>query len=1101
MNLSIIPNYDDIFSKLHLAWDAVQTSKSLRIVLIEGESGMKKSHLVRKFLQSSHARYIIGNGSGIPAPYLPLQMGCESMLQLDIVQEQLHKTPEEVPKEWKIALTEFAQVMYLIQTRSNPLWDLLARWRSPSLVPSSSGDDLEEEESGRLKPVNLPELFTRALGELTRLSPVVVFINNLDVTDISTIESLTRNIIPALQDSPLLFITTFEPEQREANTTVSEFVETVRQIPGTDYLRLDPLREEQIQQLLSSDFCWWIKDIPHRRIQALAQRIHTLTGGNFSQVQDLLLWHEKNGAKRICEHLDCIPDFGSFLRQKFAQMSKAEKIFLQMASTQGFYFCLPVVARALKQTRSALEPILSKLTRTPGGWIGLDTVVNFGSGEFTWYHFLGHFRRELVYKSIPQHSRRGYHRKLAKALEEVFYGDTSTIVELLATQFDLADMRNKASFYQAMAAQRANDQGNFCKGLEYAQKGLERLGELANVPNMHPRWCRLMIEKGRAMHTTAHVLMAENLLREAYEAAEDLPDTTLRMDAGRYLGQILLDRNSWDEGIHVIVQSIALAIERKNWRVVIDGIEHLRDRFRRCGYIEAFFEICKMIIDKMSTEARGRRQRVSGEDPGDQKKGPSKPEENFDSILQHLEQAYQESRPDVEPTEQAQVVLAEILHSQGWLHYQLSQNEKALDAFRKALQELEQLEHSERYAETFYKIHRGMAEVYLRTGDFPQALQEVDEAMRWVDASYQRKNQALIRSAKAAVLQLMGRIEEGKQELEMALKMLQSSSGLTTLGEVERDYGFFLYNTIGCSPRARQMYQKSHDHYATAGDFDQMQRSILHLATLDKHQGAFEKALAAYKELLHIAIVQNDKVGQSICRDRIGDIYRIQNHIGNAEQAHINAIQLCDATHNMGGKAIALRSLGQTRLINWDLKQAKDMFVQSDLLYQTYAGPQMQHYRTIMFLGRLALSQQNISEALARFHAAQTFFETVQNLFWLSLCALNQGLAYLISGEAEEALSKTRYALKFLKDMEDWRIGDAHHLLARCYLATGKLKHAQHEIEEAKTQFMKCRLFHRIYQAENTGLAIENASKTKNIEKWRGIDLQELRLNFNHLGI
>lgn len=1075
MDLSIIPNYDEIFTRLHIAWDAVQTSKSLRIVLIEGESGMKKSSLVHKFLQSSDARYIIGHGSGIPVPYLPLRMACESMLRLDIVQKQLKKDPETVSKKWKIALTEFAQLMDLIQTTGDPLWGLLARWRTPALISSSSGDDLEEEGTGRVKPVNLPELFTHALGELTRLSPVIVFIDNLDVTDISTIESFTRNIIPTLQETPLLFITTFEPGGGNAGAIFDEFVETVRQIPGTEYLRLDPLQEEHIHHLLTSDFCWWMKGIPDRRIQTLVQRIHTLTGGNFSQVQDLLLWYEKNGEKNICEILETIPDFNSFLQKKFAQIvEEEEKIFLQMAASQGLYFCLPVIAKALEQNEIELKPILSKVTSKPGGWIGLDTVAHFGSCKFTWYRFLGCFRHELVYNSIPKDIRRVYHQKIATALKEVYCGHVSPIVELLATQFELADMRDKAAFYQAVAAQRANDQGEFSKGLEYAQKGLESLDEHKNGAKIIPIWCRLLIEKGRSMHNTGHTLMAEEVLRAAYEFADDLPDTTMRMDAGRYLGQMLLDRNSWDEGIHVIVQSIALAFERKNWMVLIDGMEHLRDRFRRCGYIEAFFEICKMIIDEMNAEAPDRGQILPGEHPGDQ--------------------------PDMEPTEQAQVVLAEILNSQGWLHYQLSENEKALEAFRRALQALEQLEHSERYAETYYKVHREMAEVYLRTGDFPQSLQEVEKAMRWADASYQRKNQALIRSAKAVILRLMGRIKEGKQELESALKMLKYSSWLTTLGEVERNYGFFLYNT-GCSSHARQMYQKSHDHYATAGDFDQMRRSMLHLATLDKEQGAFQKALAAYQQLLHTAIIQNDKVGQSICRDRIGDIYRIQNHIGDAEQAHLNAIHLCDATYNMGGKAIALRSLGLTHLVNWNLKQTQSLFVQSDVLYRTHAGSQTQHHQTILFLGRLALSQNDLSDAFAKLHAAQTFFETVQNLFWISICALNQGLAYLISGKAEKALSKAKYALKLLKGMESWHTGDAYHLLARCYLATGKLKQAEIAIEQAERQFRKCKLFHRIYQAENTELSVEKAYKTENIKKWRVMDLKELRLDFNHLGI
>ena len=1100
MDLSIIPNYIDILGKLHLAWTAVQASKSLCIVLIEGESGMKKSTLVRRFLESSTGNYIIGHGSGIPSPYLPLRMACESMLQLDSVQVQLKKEPETVSKEWKIALTNFAQALGVILTADDPVWELLAQWRKPSLDSSIAGDDLGEGEIGRLKPVNLPELFTCALGELTRLSPVIAFMNNLDVTDIPTIESLTRNVIPMLEDSPLLFIATFEPGAGNTEAIFDEFVETVRQLPGTQYLKLEPLQEEHIHQLLTSPSFWWIRGETEERIQALAARIHALTGGNFSQVQDLLFWHENEDEKDIYEILETVPDFYSFLQKKFAQIAEEEKIFLQMAASQGLYFCLPVVAKALGYAEIDMKAILSKVTSKPGGWIGGDTVAYFGSCEFTWYRFLGRFRHELAYYSIPEHVRRVYHRKIAEALEKVYHGHVSIIAELLATQFDLAASRNKAAFYQAMAAHCANEQGDFSKGLEFAQKGLENLGKCVDIPENLLIWCRLMIEKGRAMHTTGHGLMAEKILRETYKAAEDLPDTTLRMDAGRYLGHMLLERNNWDEGICVIVQSITLAIEQKKWIVVIDGIETLRDRFRRCGYTEAFFDICKMLIDMMETEVKEITTNSPNHLPCAQKDISYTSEENFENILQRLEQAHHDSSPRGELTEQANVVLAETLHSRGWLHYQLSENEKALEDFGKALRTLEQLEHLERYAETYYKIHRGRAEVYLRIDDFSQSLQEVEKAMRWADVSYQRKNQALIRSAKVAVLRLMGRIEEGEQELESALGILKSSSWLATIGDVERDYGFFLYNT-GDEPHAKTMYQKSREHYETAGDFDQMQGAMLHLAVLDQHQGAFQKALATYQQVLSKAIVQNDKVSQSICHDRLGEIYRIQGYIGNAEQSHLNAIQLSDTTHNMGAKAIALRSLGQVHLVNWDLLQAQVLFIQSDLFYQAHVGPEIQHHRTILFLGRVALSQHDMAEAFTAFDAVQKFFETVHDLFWLSMCAVNQGLAYLMIGEVETSLLKAQHALEFFQGMESWRIGDAYHLLARCYLAAGQLNQAQSSVEQAERHFMMCKLFHRIYQAENTELLIDKAYDTEDLEKYRIVDPNELRVTFNHLGV
>lgn len=70
---------------------------------------------------------------------------------------------------------------------------------------------------------------------------------------------------------------------------------------------------------------------------------------------------------------------------------------------------------------------------------------------------------------------------------------------------------------------------------------------------------------------------------------------------------------------------------------------------------------------------------------------------------------------------------------------------------------------------------------------------------------------------------------------------------------------------------------------------------------------------------------------------------------------------------------------------------------------------------------------------------------------WLGIAYLNQGLAYLANRQAQEAISATLEACQVLKTIQSWRVSEVYHLLARCYLAVGKLKEAQTKIEEAKT--------------------------------------------------
>lgn len=159
MEFSFLPQYAHILQELHAAWNTVQSSKTLRIVLIEGESGMKKSELVRAFLNESQAPCIVGRCSDIPEPYLPFRLAYESLLELEMVQEELQKSPEEVTEEqWQIALTTFAQALRMVQPTGNPVWEQVKQWESTALV-SSVPDSLEAEGGSHPKPISFPEVF------------------------------------------------------------------------------------------------------------------------------------------------------------------------------------------------------------------------------------------------------------------------------------------------------------------------------------------------------------------------------------------------------------------------------------------------------------------------------------------------------------------------------------------------------------------------------------------------------------------------------------------------------------------------------------------------------------------------------------------------------------------------------------------------------------------------------------------------------------------------------------------------------------------------------------------------------------------------------
>ena len=127
--------------------------------------------------------------------------------------------------------------------------------------------------------------------------------------------------------------------------------------------------------------------------------------------------------------------------------------------------------------------------------------------------------------------------------------------------------------------------------------------------------------------------------------------------------------------------------------------------------------------------------------------------------------------------------------------------------------------------------------------------------------------------------------------------------------------------------------------------------------------------------------------------------------------------------------------------------------------------------------------------------------EKVQDSLWVGIGLLNRGLLYLGTKDHKKGLADAQHALEIFEPIEIWRVSEAHHLLARCYLALGDLEQSQKEIEQAKSLFMKFGLFHRVHQVENTELKVEEARETGNFKQYQKLDLEELRQDFNHLGI
>lgn len=1041
MDISTLPDYRRALGEIQTAWDNVLRSGTLRVVVLEGESGANKTDVIEMFIKMSQPPTVRSHGVEIPEPYLPLRIAFESMLRLEIVQEQLRQSPEKVSPDWEITLTTLAQLLPLLALTPTPTVEALANWQPAfraHVVSSSS------EENEPLHPVTLSGLFTLALGEMAARKPLLFLVDDVDLADDATVEALTLDILPALTDSAVLFICAMEPKVKPA-TALSQFTRWIESTPSSQRLTLSPLSVIDISTILCNE----TTGLAGKQLEKVAARIHRATGGNLAGVRNMVHW-----IKRTSEDALTIIDAGLdrtvVLQERFAQLSQLERTVLQMASVQGTMFCAQAVTLATDKQSIEIEAVLNQIVQTKQ-YVFFDADAALNETTLHWYRFRGRYVRDWIYSTIPQEQLAMYHQKIGLALEALYSDARVSIAGVLAQQFKLGKLFDRAVRYYALVARQANEQGAMDQALEYAQNGLDMCENTQE--NLMFR-CDLLLQKGRALMNSEKAHLAEDSLRETIEKAQEFEIPQLEMESLYYLGELLLNRNVWDEGMELVRQAMELAVERKAWSIIVAGMEKLRGYYSSQDP-ETFLTLCDRIITSIT----------------------------------------------LNPSPEAKFAIAEILEDKAWLFYQKRQHPETMTALQQALASLCSADSLSQFPETRFKIYQRLARSFCATQSYQESLNEAEHALAWAKASHNRANIAKAHDTKAFVLRQMGRISEGEKEYEMALDLLKNSSDLMTLGSIAGNYGHFL-SLSGRKRHAREFYMRSYSYRQAGNYLRALQISQNNLAAVDKHLGLFQSALTIYEQLYNEGTAQNDKSRQSLSLNHIGDINRILGRLDESRRAHEEALRICEAIGGQGRKAITLRYLGRAFLCGWQLDRARKHLEEADEMnWDNKVITRNRHLYNQIYLGRLSLCEGNLSDSNEQLNAAIESLQVLEDQSWVGIGYLNLGLLFFEQGELTDGVSMTQKALETLNASESWRTVEAHHLLGRYYIATGDLSEAEREIEKAKTGFMDLGLSHRVFQVENTELYIQEARKARDYTKWQCLLSSELQYDFNHLGI
>ncbi|MBN2006242.1 MAG: tetratricopeptide repeat protein [Anaerolineae bacterium] len=1041
IDLSTLPGYRQVLDKIQAAWEETSKSRRLQVIILEGESGSDKTGVVETFLATSQAPAIRCRGAEIPESYLPLRRLFESILELNVVQKQLQKPSEQISNEWQMALTALARLLPLIPVAPMPMVEALTHWTS-SLSGSSMIGGFEDDEPSR--PMTLPGLLTVALGELSARTPLSILIDNLDLADDATIEALTLTILPALKESAVLFIIAMEPA-KDPKRVLSDLIHWMENEPFKQRLALPFLGIDDIESILHN----MAPELNAEKLSSVATQIHRVAGGNLAQIQDITHWLKRTNDDILTAAVRA-SDHTVIYQEQFARLPMRDQEILQIASIQGTMFCSQVLASVFDKSNDEIVAVLDQIKQQADVFIAFDTDATLQETTLHWYHFRGRRTREWVYTSIARGKQAAYHREVGQALEALYGDATVSIAGLLAQQFERGEVPEKAAHYYAEIARQANEQGAENQALEYAQCGLSLL-----VDQDQALQGALLLQQGRALMSSEQSHLAEDIFRQAIEVAREAKTPQLEMELSYYLGELLLNRNIWDEGVELVERALKSAAEQKTWAIVVDGMEKLRRHYTKQRDPQAFLNMCDQKIELI--------------------RGDTSPE--------------------------AKAAIAEILEDKAWLYNEKRKHPETLETLQRAFEYLNSTSSSLHFPEIRFKLYRLYAQSLRTCENYSDSLDMAEKALSWAQASNIRANIARAHETKATTLRQMGRIAEGEQEYEIALTMLNTTSDLITLAEVEGFYGLFLSHS-GRKRRAKEFYEKSYAHRQEIGYRFGLQTSRNNLAAMYKELGQFQKALSIYQQLYSEGVAEDDKSRQSLSLNHIGDIHRILGNLDESERAHQQAIRLCEAIGQQDRKTITLRYLGQTFLCGWQLDKAQDNLGEAEAMIRSNkVASSNRRLFNQLFLGRLALCKGKLTDSFEKLASIVKPLHELKDELLMGIAYLNLSLLLLAEGNHAEATETVKNALQALGNIESWRIAEAQHLLARCYLAAGNLERAFYEAHLAKDSFMNIGLLHRRFQVESTELHIQDAQESEDWTEWQYLNQNELLNEFNCLGI
>ena len=456
-----------------------------RIVTVMGEPGIGKTILVEDFLAElaqMPERPLLVRGrcserlAGAEA-YLPVLEALDSLL---------HQSSGSVPSIVKsVAPSWYVQVAHAESSQAS-----VARVREDA--PAVSQERMKRELGALLL-------------EVSRLRPLVLFLDDLHWADVSTIDMLNY-LAGRLGQMRLLVLATYRP----ADMSLSQhpFLGIRDELSAHGALEEIPLaflERRDVERYLALMF-------PRHRFPAsLAEKIHAKTDGSPLFMADVVRYLRDSGSivERDGEWVltrpeadafrELPPSIRSMIARKIEQLDEVDRKLLVAASVQGHEFDSAVVAEAIEMDPADVEERLDALEHVH---VFVKRIKEQEFPDLTLslqYQFVHVLYQNALYGTLQPTRRTSLSGRVARSLVAHHPGEHAAIAGRLAALFESARDFGRSAEYFLAGARHAVGLFAFREALSLAERGISVLRGMPDGPERLQHELGLQMIRGLAL--------------------------------------------------------------------------------------------------------------------------------------------------------------------------------------------------------------------------------------------------------------------------------------------------------------------------------------------------------------------------------------------------------------------------------------------------------------------------------------------------------------------------------------------------------------------------------------------------------------------------